>query len=190
VKGEIQVDRDLRDNTNTEVTSLISEAAKPAAVIDGFRHHQFVHFACHGTLEAGKPLEAGFELYGDERLTLLEIVRSHLPTSEFAHLYTAEVTERSIVDEVLHPAAAVQYCGFRSVVGTMWATARLDEDGRDPVVHFLYYLETRSMDTVSRKIRESTPVRGEEAAEEETDHPGAMGKFHSLWRMTPRVICE
>ncbi|KAH8991557.1 CHAT domain-containing protein [Lactarius akahatsu] len=137
VKGEIQVVRDLQDNTNTEVISLISEAATPAAVIDGFRHHQFVHFACHGTLEAGKPFEAGFELYGDERLTLLEIVRSHLPTAEFAFLsacHTAEVTEGSLDDEILHLAAAVQYCGFRSVIGTMWAM--VDEDGRDLAEHF------------------------------------------------------
>ncbi|KAI9452973.1 CHAT domain-containing protein [Lactarius psammicola] len=133
VEGEIQVVRAL----DTEVTSLVSAAATAAAVIDGFHHHQFVHFACHGTLEAGKPFEAGFELYGGERLTLLEIVRSHLPTAEFAFLsacHTAEVTEGSIVDEGLHLAAAVQYCGFRSVVGTMWAM--VDEDGRDLAEHF------------------------------------------------------
>jgi CHAT domain-containing protein len=137
VNGEIQVVQDLRASTNTEVTSLISAAATPAAVIDGFRRHQFVHFACHGTLEAGKPFEAGFELYGEKRLTLLEIVRAHLPTAEFAFLsacHTAEVTEGSIVDEILHLAAAVQYCGFRSVVGTMWAMA--DQDGRDLAENF------------------------------------------------------
>jgi len=133
VGGEIQVVQAL----DTKVTSLISEAATPAAVIDGFRHHQFVHFACHGTLEAGKPFEAGFELSGGERLTLLEIVRSDLPTAEFAFLsacHTAEVTEGSIVDEGLHLAAAVQYCGFRSVVGTMWAM--MDEDGQDLAEYF------------------------------------------------------
>jgi CHAT domain-containing protein len=137
VTGEIQVVQGLRGSTNTEVTSLISKAATPAAVIDGFRRHQFVHFACHGTLESGKPFEAGFELFGDKRLTLLEIVRAHLPAAEFAFLsacHTAEVTEGSIVDEVLHLAAAVQYCGFRSVVGTMWAMA--DQDGRDLAENF------------------------------------------------------
>ena len=137
VKGEIQVVQDLRDSTNIEVTSLISEAATPTAVINGFRHHQFVHFACHGTLEAEEPFKAGFELYGNERLTLLEIVRAHLPAAEFAFLsvcHTAEATEGSIADEVLHLAAAVQYCGFRSVVGTMWAM--VDQDGRDLAEHF------------------------------------------------------
>ena len=32
-------------------------------------------------------------------------------------------------DEALHLAAAMQYCGFRSVVGTMWAMA--DTDGQE-----------------------------------------------------------
>ncbi|KAN0140705.1 CHAT domain containing protein [Lactarius tabidus] len=133
VGGEIEVVRAL----DTEVTSLISGVATPAAVIDGFKQHQFVHFACHGTLEVGKPFEAGFELHGHERLTLLEIVRSDLPTAEFAFLsacHTAEVTKGSIMDEGLHLAAAVQYSGFRSVVGTMWAM--VDEDGRDLAENF------------------------------------------------------
>jgi len=37
--------------------------------------------------------------------------------------------EKSIVDEALHLAAAMQFCGFRSVVGTMWEMT--DIDGRD-----------------------------------------------------------
>ena len=133
VGGEIQVVRAL----DTAVTNLISESATPAAVLYNFQHHRFVHFACHGTLEANKPFDAGFELHGDGRFTLLEIVRADLPSAEFAFLsacHTAEVTEGSIVDEGLHLAAAVQYSGFRSVVGTMWAM--VDEDGRDLAENF------------------------------------------------------
>jgi CHAT domain-containing protein len=144
VGGEIQVVQGL----DTEVSSLVSETATPTAVIDGLHHHQFVHFACHGTLEAGKPFEAGFELYGDARLTLLDIVRAHLSAAEFAFLsacHTAEVTEGSIMDEGLHLAAAVQYCGFRSVVGTMWAMA--DMDGRDLAKYFYKELFSDSRGT-------------------------------------------
>jgi CHAT domain-containing protein/predicted RNA-binding Zn-ribbon protein involved in translation (DUF1610 family) len=132
VTGEVKVVQALESSLDIKVTSLVSEAATPTTVIDGFHHHRFVHFACHGNLETGKPFEAGFELHKDARLTLLEIVRAHLPTAEFAFLsacHTAEMTEGSIMDEGLHLAAAVQYCGFRSVVGTMWAMA--DTDGRD-----------------------------------------------------------
>ena len=106
VEGEIRAVQAL----DTEVTSLISEAATPDTVIDAFHHHGFVHFACHGTLEAGKPFEAGFELHGEARLTLLEIVRANLSTAEFAFhsaCHTAELTEGSVVDEGLHLAAAV-----------------------------------------------------------------------------------
>ena len=147
VGGEIQVVQAL----DTEVTTLLSEAATPAAVLNGFQHHRFVHFACHGKLEAGKPFEAAFELHKKKRLTLLEIVRADLPTAEFAFLsacHTAEMTEGSIMDEGLHLAAAVQYSGFRSVVGTMWAM--MDEDGQDLAKNFykaLFKNSTRSQGT-------------------------------------------
>ena len=119
------------------VKSLISEGAKPASVLDCLQDHQFVHFVCHGTLEAKKPFEAGFELHTNERLTLLDVVRSRLPAAEFAFLsacHTAELTEGSSADEGLHLAAAVQYCGFKSVVGTMWAMA--NDDGQDVAKYF------------------------------------------------------
>jgi CHAT domain-containing protein len=131
--GEIQVVHAL----DTKGTSLISEAATPAAVIESFHHHQFVHIACCGTLEAGKPFDSGFEPHGGERLTLLDIVRLNLPVAEFAFLsisHSAEATEGSVVDEVLHLVAAVQFCGFRSVVGTTWAMC--DDDGPDLAKHF------------------------------------------------------
>ena len=144
VGDEIEIVQALGD-TEITVTSLVSADATPERVIDGFRHNQFVHFACHGTLVTGKPFEAGFELDGHRRLTLLEVVRADLPTAEFAFLsacHTAEVTLGSIMDEGLHLAAAVQYCGFRSVVGTMWAMA--DEDGHDLAKKFYKELFSNS----------------------------------------------
>jgi CHAT domain-containing protein len=120
----------------TPVTTLLSEMATPETVIDGLRDHRFAHFVCHGLLEADKPFDASLELYTNN-LTLLAIVRSQLPAAEFAFLaacHTAELTEGSVADEGLHLAAAMQYCGFRSVVGTMWAMA--DTDGADLSKHF------------------------------------------------------
>ena len=122
--------------TKTPVTTLISTMATPKTVIDGLRDHRFAHFVCHGLLETGKPFDASLELHKDN-LTLLAIVRSQLPAAEFAFLsacHTAEMTEGSIADEGLHLTAAMQYCGFRSVVGTMWAMA--DTDGADLSEHF------------------------------------------------------
>ncbi|KAH9962754.1 CHAT domain-containing protein [Lactifluus volemus] len=119
------------------VTSLISKKATPRSVVESLRNHQFSHFVCHGNLERGKPLDASLRLYGGEPLTLLDIVRSRLPSAEFAFLsacHTAELTEESIDDEALHLTAAMQYCGFRSVVGTMWAT--MDQGGETLIQDF------------------------------------------------------
>ncbi|KAH9179048.1 CHAT domain-containing protein [Lactarius sanguifluus] len=131
VNGEIEViQRALK--ARAVVTGLVSREATPSSVVEGLRGSHFAHFACHGVLETGKPFEASFKLHGGSRLTLLDIVRSRLPDAEFAFLaccHAAEITEDSVADEALHLTAAMQYCGFRSVVGTMWEMA--DTDGQD-----------------------------------------------------------
>ena len=102
--------------------------------------HQFVHFACHGSLDADKPFDSSLGLYSD-RLTLLEIVCSQLSAAEFAFLsscLSAALTDGSLEDEGLHITAAFQFCGFRSVIGTSWEM--VDEDG-----HYLSEQVYRSM---------------------------------------------
>jgi CHAT domain-containing protein len=113
-------------------TTLIGATATPTVVLERLRDHRFAHIVCHGILESGKPFDSSFKLYDGKQLSLLDIVRSRLPDAEFAFLaacHTAELTDESPSDEALHLAAAMQYCGFRSVVGTMWDMA--DTDGRD-----------------------------------------------------------
>jgi CHAT domain-containing protein len=70
----------------------------------------------------GKAFDASSQLYRGEQLTLLDLVRSRLPIAEFAFL------------SACHTEGTPLYCGFRSVVGTMWAMA--DADGQDVVEEF------------------------------------------------------
>ncbi|KAI0291411.1 CHAT domain-containing protein [Russula brevipes] len=115
----------------TKVTTLLGAMTTPTTVLERLRDHRFVHIVSHGTLVTGKPFEAWFKLYDGKRLSLLDIVRSRLPDAEFAFLSacsTAQLTDESLADEGLHLAAAMQHCGFRSVVGTMWKVA--DKDGK------------------------------------------------------------
>jgi len=133
VRGEIKSIQRLAPSAS----SLIGTKATRASVMDHLPKHRMAHFACHGTLNAERPFDAAFLLGGEERLTLLEIVRSRLATAEFAFLsvcHSAEWTEDYIPDEALHLTGAMQYCGFRSVVGTLWAMA--DTDGQDLSKHF------------------------------------------------------
>ena len=111
------------------VETLFRKMATPISTLERLQHHRFAHISCHGILKMGKPFDAFFKLYNDTPLTLLDIMRLQLPTAEFAFLsacHTAEITEESVANEGLHLAAAVQYSGFRSVVGTMWAMADID----------------------------------------------------------------
>jgi tetratricopeptide (TPR) repeat protein len=169
VWGEIQV----MNNLTVPVKSLIAKSATPSTVIENLRSHRFAHFACHGNLATGKPFDASFQLDGSKRLTLLDIVRSRLPNAEFAFLsccHTAEITEQSIADEALHLTAAMLYCGFRSVVGTMWAMA--DTDGRDLAENFYkslfsssrqqgvpyYERSARALRDAARKLRRTEGI--------------------------------
>ena len=134
VQPDIQMPRSLQEMQIVRtvcplVETLFRKKATPISTLERLKYHRFAHISSHGILETGKPFDAFFKLYEGTRLTLLDIVRSRLPTAEFAFLsacHTAEITEDSIANEGLHLAAAVQYSGFRSVVGTMWAMADID----------------------------------------------------------------
>ncbi|KAI9464796.1 hypothetical protein F5148DRAFT_948221, partial [Russula earlei] len=69
-----------------------------------------------------KPFDASFQLPAlVSAITLLDPIRSQLPVAEFSFLsacHTAEMTEGRI-SEALHLTVKMQFCGFRSVVGTM-----------------------------------------------------------------------
>jgi tetratricopeptide (TPR) repeat protein len=160
VTGEIEVILERAIKARVAVTGLVSSRATPSTVLEGLRGSHLAHFACHGALEAGKPFEASFKLHGASRLTLLEIVQSRLPDAEFAFLsccHAAEITAESISDEALHLTAAMQYCGFRSVVGTMWEM--VDTDGRDLAKNFYKSLFSRKDSSVPYYERSAEALR-------------------------------
>jgi CHAT domain-containing protein/tetratricopeptide (TPR) repeat protein len=144
------------------VTSITGKAATPENVITCLPMHTWVHFACHGVLQPGRPFESSFLLQHDTHLSLLRIAKSHLPMAELAFLaacHTAELTEGDTPDEVLHLTAAMQFSGFRSVIGTMWAMA--DEDGQDLSEYFYHKMfsagaQVASYEKSARALRHAT----------------------------------
>ena len=160
VTGEIKIILERALKARVAVTDLVSSEATPSSVLEGLRGSRLAHFACHGVLEAGKPFEASFKLHDGSHLTLLDIVRSRLPDAEFAFLsccHAAEITAGSISDEALHLTAAMQYCGFRSVVGTMWEMA--DTDGRDLAKNFYRSLFSKQDSSVPYYERSAIALR-------------------------------
>ncbi len=125
----------------------IQRVARKVALLDGkdatcesslcaMTEHSWVHLACHGKVDEQHPFKSHFRLNSGP-LTLLDIARQNLPHAYLAFLSSCHSAEgnRERPDEVLHLAAAVQFAGFRSAVGTLWAV-----DGDDgPIVAEAFY---------------------------------------------------
>ena len=93
-----------------------------AQVSEELGRNEWVHFACHGIPDQEEPFESAFAL-GDGHFTIERIIQSQLQNAEFAFLSACQTTvgDEESTDEVMHLASAMQFAGFRSVIGTMWA---------------------------------------------------------------------
>jgi CHAT domain-containing protein len=128
------------DNLGEFVEVLVGEKANQQTVLSHLQQHTWAHFACHGHQE-DEPFLSSFQLFGNERLALIDLIKARLPNAELAFLsacHSAAVDLRGTPDETIHLAAALQFCGFRSVVGTLWAMA--DIDGPDVAEDFYRYM--------------------------------------------------
>jgi len=71
---------------------------------------------------------------------LLDLIQARLPNAELALLTACHgaAGHSSTPDETIHLAAALQFCGFRSVIGSTWAMN--DEDGPALSKEFYRYM--------------------------------------------------
>ncbi|KAG8912122.1 hypothetical protein FRC02_006155 [Tulasnella sp. 418] len=106
---------------------LLSGGGTSDAVLTGLKTHSWVHITCHGSQDFKDPFASCFHLY-DKSLTLLDIIDARAPSAEFGFLSACHSAASDIrrPDETLHLAAALQFTGFRSVIGTMYAMADVD----------------------------------------------------------------
>jgi CHAT domain-containing protein len=108
---------------------LVSADANRETVLRGLEQHSWAHFACHGHLgDNNQPFHGSFELHDGSHLTLLDLIQARLPNAELAFLSAchAAAGDSNTPNETIHLTAALQFCGFRSVVGTLWAMADID----------------------------------------------------------------
>ncbi|KAG1845010.1 CHAT domain-containing protein, partial [Suillus subluteus] len=103
-------------------TTLSGDNATRAGALEALQQNTWVHLACHGKQDHEQPYNSHFAMR-DTPLTLLDIMEKDIPHAEFAFLsacYTA-VCDEETPDEVIHLAAGLQFSGFKSVIGTLWA---------------------------------------------------------------------
>ncbi|OAX37752.1 hypothetical protein K503DRAFT_692777 [Rhizopogon vinicolor AM-OR11-026] len=106
-------------------TLLADSDATVKQARDAISRHQWLHLACHGLPDREKPFDSSFAMH-DGSLTITDIIglqRPPLQYPEFAFLSACHTTvgHASSPDEAVHLAAAMQFSGFRSVIGSMWS---------------------------------------------------------------------
>ncbi|KAG1761579.1 CHAT domain-containing protein [Suillus occidentalis] len=117
-------------------TSLRDSLTTVQGALDALNHNQWLHLACHGMPNQTQPFESSFTMR-DGPLMIKDIIRSNWQNPEFAFLSACHTTVggKKSPDESIHLAAAMQFSGFRSVVGSMWS---VDDEVAQGVVSTFY----------------------------------------------------
>ncbi|KAG1845911.1 CHAT domain-containing protein [Suillus subalutaceus] len=117
-------------------TSLEDSDATVEGAFDALNHNQWLHLACHGMPNRQQPFESSFAMR-DGPLMVKDIIRSNWQDPQFAFLSACHTTvgDEKSPDESIHLAAAMQFSGFRSVIGSMWS---VDDKVAQEVVSAFY----------------------------------------------------
>jgi hypothetical protein len=103
--------------------TLLNEAeATRQAVIEALREHACVHFACHGDQDLDHPSSGGLALQ-DGRLSIRDIAANNLHHGNLAFLSACKTVTGGVdlPDEAITLAAALNYAGYRHVIGNLWS---------------------------------------------------------------------
>ena len=117
-------------------TRIDGEQSRISRVVEELGKNEWAHFACHGLPNRKQPFESAFALH-DGHFTVQRIIGCDLKNTEFAYLSACHTTvgDEESPDEVIHLASAMQFSGFRSVIGTMWAV----DDGATNKITSTFY---------------------------------------------------
>ncbi|KAI0038458.1 hypothetical protein FA95DRAFT_1505664 [Auriscalpium vulgare] len=147
VYKEIEVMQDM----GCDVQKLIGSEVTRSTMWDSLVKSLWIHFASHGHLDAEQPFKSSFELHDNARFTILDLLKANLPNAELAVLsacHTAAVDPDNTPDEGISLAAGMQFCGFRGVVGTLWAM----DDHVGPVLAREFYKRMLHLENQNKPV--------------------------------------
>jgi CHAT domain-containing protein len=105
---------------SADVLNDVSNKASVHSVLHNLPNAHIVHFACHGH-QKEDPLQSCFSL-NDGPLTISALMELNLPNAVFAFLSACNTAkgDKNQPDQAVHLAASLLFCGFRSIIATMW----------------------------------------------------------------------
>ncbi|MFJ8852988.1 CHAT domain-containing protein [Streptomyces sp. NPDC102437] len=103
------------------VTELRGTAATRQAVREALRGHPWTHLSCHGGQDLAHPSRGGIML-SDGLLSIADLHADRFGQGEFAFLSACRTAMGGVTvpDEAITMASALQYAGWRHVIGTLW----------------------------------------------------------------------
>ncbi|KAG6376587.1 hypothetical protein JVT61DRAFT_1568 [Boletus reticuloceps] len=135
VGAELDVIRQRVDSL-AAFTRIDGEECCISRVAEELCNTEWVHLACHGLPNRTHPFESAFSLH-DGHFTIEQIMRCEPENPQFAYLSACHTTvgDEESPDEEIHLASAMQFAGFRSVIGTMWVV----DDGETNKITSTFY---------------------------------------------------
>jgi len=108
-----------------ETRLLLGASATRQAVSQELIRHAWAHFSCHGRQNIAMASTSGLILH-DGVLTVTDIAkasRNRFGHAEFAFLSACKTAVSGLIlpDEGINLTAAMQYAGYRQVIGTLWS---------------------------------------------------------------------
>jgi CHAT domain-containing protein len=107
-------------------TELVDHLATRTAIITELPRHRWLHASCHGTQDLAAPAEGGLVPYDWQTAGLVgigDLTDTAQVGGEFAFLSACKTATGGVanLDEAISIATAMQYAGWRHVIGTQWA---------------------------------------------------------------------
>ena len=116
-------------STNLSGVRLLSgPGATTGAVLAALAQHSWAHFACHAQQDFDNPSASALRL-ADGPLSVLDLASRLSPANgsgaDLAYLSACRTAAggRALPDEAIHLTAALQFAGYRHVIGSQWAVA-------------------------------------------------------------------
>jgi CHAT domain-containing protein len=120
VDEEVQTVAGIVVSTSASVVNDVYASSTVHSVLGQAPSAHVLHLACHGH-QHENPLKSCFALH-DGRLAISALMDLRLPKAMLAYLSACETAkgDKKQPDQAVHLAASMLFCGFRSVVATMW----------------------------------------------------------------------
>jgi CHAT domain-containing protein len=122
---EVGIVRECFESAHAQVLNMMSTHTTRAelhSLLENTLAH-VLHMACHAVQDA-ELLNSAIMLH-DGQLTIEDIMQLNLPQATLAYLSACQTAkgDRNAPDQAVHIAASMLFCGFRSIIGTLWCAA-------------------------------------------------------------------